>query len=380
LTPGTSTRAGPTGFSSSRQTSLFEGDFDASWEIDVFGGNRRAIESAGYELEAQVDARRFALVSLTAEVARDYVLLRGYQDQLKLTESNAKSEQDTLELTQSRFKAGLVSDLDVAQAQASVATTVAQEPALEILIEQSIHAISILLGEEPMALTTELSQQKPIPPVPTDIPVGIPSDLLRRRPDVREAERLLAESNANIGVAVANLFPKFSLTGTLGQESSRFGLIARDASSIWSIGPTVSWQILDYNQLQSEVRVTNAEQQQALYSYRQTVLQSFGDVEDALVAYAQDRVRTKAINDEVVADQRAVDLSIQLYQRGLGDFLNVLTAQRSLYAAQSDLSVSQSSVATDVVALYKALGGGWNEQEEEQFNKFEDPKIPVAMK
>ena len=229
-----------------------------------------------------------------------------------------------------------------------------------------------------MALTSELITDKPIPPVPTEIPVGLPSDLLRRRPDVRESERLLAESTANIGVAVANLFPKFSLTGSLGQESSRLGLIARDSSNIWSIGPSVSWQLLDYNQLRSEVRVTNAEQQQALYSYRQTVLQSFGEVEDALVAYAQDQVRGKALNDEVVADQRAVDLSTQLYQRGLGDFLNVLTAERSLYTAQSDLSVSQSSVATDLVALYKALGGGWNEQDEEDFKKFEDPKIPVC--
>jgi NodT family efflux transporter outer membrane factor (OMF) lipoprotein len=368
------------GSSFSRRSNLFKGTFDSSWEIDVFGGNRRAIESAGYDLEAQIDARRYALVTLTAEVANDYCLLRGYQTQLKLTKDNAKSEQDTLQLTQSRFKAGLVSDLDVAQAEASVATTIAQEPALEILIKQRIHAISILLGEQPMALADELGTSQPVPPIPTEIPVGLPSDLLRRRPDVRESERLLAESTANIGVAVANLFPKFSLTGSLGQESSRLGLIARDASNIWSIGPSMSWQILDYNQLQSEVRVTNAEQQEALYSYRQTVLQSFSDVEDALVAYAQDQVRSKAINDEVVADQRAVDLSIQLYQRGLGDFLNVLTAQRSLYTAQSDLSVSESSVSTDLVALYKALGGGWDEHDEENFKKFEDPKIPVAMR
>ncbi len=371
--------AGTSAASVGRRSNVFSGSFDSSWEIDVFGGNRRAIESAGYDLEAQVDARRYALVTLTSDVAEDYTLLRGYQAQLKLTKDNAKSEQDTLELTKSRFNAGLVSDLDVAQAQASVATTVAQEPTLEIEIKQEMHAISILLGEEPMALVAELTVEKPIPVVPAEIPVGLPSDLLRRRPDVRQSERLLAESTANIGVAVANLFPKFSLTGSLGQESSRLGLIARDASNVWSIGPSMSWQLLDFNQLRSEVRVTNAEQQEALYSYRQTVLQSFGEVEDALVAYAQDQVRGKALNDEVLADQRAVDLSTQLYQRGLGDFLNVLTAERSLYTAQSDLSVSQSSVATDLVALYKALGGGWNEKDEENFKKFEDPKIPVAM-
>lgn len=362
-----------------RRSNVFQGTLDAGWEIDVFGGNARAIQEAGFNLEAQVDARRYALVTLTAEVAGDYVLLRGFQLQLKLTKDNAKSEQDTLELTKSRFNAGLVSDLDVAQAQASVAETVAEEPALEIQIRQTIHAISILLGEPPMALASELEETKPIPPSPAEVPVGLPSELLRNRPDVMQAERQLAASTANIGVAVANLFPKFSLTGTFGQESGRLGLIARDASSIWSIGPTVSWQILDYNQLQSQVRVTNAQQAEALYAYRQTVLQSFSDVENALVAYAQDQVRTKAINDEVDANQRAVTLSTQLYERGLGDFLNVLTAERSLYSAQSDQAVSQSNVATDLVQLYKALGGGWDPKDEKEYEKFEDPKLAAPV-
>jgi outer membrane protein, multidrug efflux system len=377
-TGGTGT--GTTGIAtSSRRASVFQGTLDAGWEIDVFGGNARGIQGAGFNLEAQVDARRFALVTLTSEVAGDYVLLRGFQLQLKLTKDNAESERQTLKLTQSRFSAGLVSDLDVAQAEASVAETVAEEPALEIDIRQQIHAISILLGEEPMALMKELEAVKPIPPSPPEIPVGMPSELLRNRPDVMQAERTLANSTANIGVAVANLFPKFSLTGTLGQESGRLGLIARDGSSIWSIGPTVSWQILDYNQLQSEVRVTNAQQAQALYAYRQTVLQSFSDVENALVAYAEDQVRTRAINDEVVANQRAVNLSTQLYERGLGDFLNVLTAERSLYTAQNDQAISQSNVATDLVALYKALGGGWDRDDEKKYDKFEDPRTPAPV-
>ena len=302
----------------SRRTNVFTGTLDSSWEIDIFGGNRRLIESGEYALEASVDARRYALVTLTAEVAGDYVALRGYQLQLKLTKDNAKSEQDTLDLTKSRFNAGLVSDLDVAQAQASVAQTVAQEPALEIQIRQAIHAISILLGQEPMALMKELESFKDIPPSPAEIPVGLPSELLRNRPDVMQAERQLGVETANIGVAVADLFPKFSLTGQIGQESARLGLIARGGSSIWSIGPTMSWQILDYYQLQSQVRVTNAQQAQALYAYRQTVLQSFADVENALVAYAQDQIRTRAIDDEVTANQRAVTLSQQLYERGSG--------------------------------------------------------------
>jgi NodT family efflux transporter outer membrane factor (OMF) lipoprotein len=371
--------AGFTGSSLGRQTSLYQGGFDAGWEIDVFGGNRRAIEAASDNLESQVDARRNTLVTLVAEVARDYVLLRGYQEQLKLTQSNVKSEQDTLELTKSRFNAGLVSDLDVAQAQASVATTLAEEPSLQIEIRQTIHALSLLLAQEPMALSSELSIDKPIPPVPSEVPVGLPSELIRRRPDVRQAERALAAATATIGVNVANLFPKFNLVGSAAQSSYHFSVIARDEASIWSIGPTVTWQILDYYQLQSQVRVANAEQEQALLAYKQTVLQSLTDVEDALVAYAQDQIRERALQDEENANQRAVDLSTQLYQRGLGDFLNVLTAERNLYTAQSDLSVSRSNVATDLVQLYKALGGGWDPKNEKEFQKFEDPRIPATQ-
>jgi NodT family efflux transporter outer membrane factor (OMF) lipoprotein len=366
-------------FSAPRKTELYQSSFDAGWEIDVFGGNRRRIESANATLEAEIDARQNVLVSLTAEVALDYVLLRSYQLQLNLTKQNVASEQKTLELTKDRYGAGLVTDLDVAQAQTSVATTLAQEPLLEIDIKQTIHAISILLGQEPMALEGELSVQKACPPIPSEIPVGMPSDLLRRRPDVRQAERELAASTANIGVAVSDLFPKISLTGSFGQQTSRVGLIARDASSIWSIGPTVSWQILDYNQLQSQVRVANAQQQQALYAYRQTVLLSFRDVEDALVAYVQDQIRSRALNDELVSSQRSFDLATQLYQRGLGDFLNVQTAERGLYTAQLDLAISQSRVATDLVQLYKALGGGWSEEDEPRFAKIEDPSLSVNV-
>ena len=385
-TGGTSGTGGTTGGSAGlvsgvgrRQSNLYQAGFDAGWEIDVFGGNRRAIEAAEDDIAVQVNARRFALVTLTAEVARDYTLLRGYQLQLGYANSNLASEKSTLELTRSRFRAGLTSDLDVAQAEASVAQTAASIPTLEIQIKQDVHAIGILLGLDPMALAAELGKDAPIPVTPSEVPVGLPSELLRRRPDVRQAERLLAEDTANIGVAVADLFPKFSLTGSVAQQSQRFGLIARDASTIWSFGPSISWQILDYNQLQSRVRVTNAIQAQSLYAYHQIVLQSFSDVEDALVAYAQDQVRQKALQDEVSANQRAVDLSTQLYTRGLGDFLNVLTAQRALFSAQNDLAIGGTNVATDLVQLYKALGGGWDEADEQQFQRNEKATLPIAM-
>ena len=390
-TGGTSSGTGTTGGSAGgnnttvtsgltkRQIDLYQAGFDAGWEVDIFGGLRREIEAAEYDLELQVDARRNALVTLTAEVGRDYVLLRGYQLQLQFANSNLASEKSTLELTRSRFRAGLTSDLDVAQAEASVAQTAASIPSLEIQIKQTIHALGVLIGEPPMTLAAELGKDRPIPVTPSEVPVGLPSELLRRRPDVRQAERQLAENTALIGVAVANLFPKFRLTGSVGQENTRFGLIARDQSTIWSFGPQIDWQILSYTQLRDEIRVSNAQQAQSLYAYHQVVLQSFADVEDALVAYAQDQVRQKALDDEVSANQRAVDLSTQLYERGLGDFLNVLTAQRALFAAQNDQATGRSNVATDLVQLYKALGGGWDENDEDQFRRNENPGLPISQ-
>jgi NodT family efflux transporter outer membrane factor (OMF) lipoprotein len=363
----------------STQRELWDAHFDANWEIDVFGGTRRSVEAASSDLEAQVNARRFVLVTVTAEVARDYITLRGVQRQLDLTFSNLKTQQDSLDLTRSRFKAGLNSDLDVARAQAQVATTAAQIPVLETQIKQTIHQLGILLGQEPMALAEELGKTAPLPPAPSEVPVGLPSELLRRRPDVRQAERQLEASTARIGVAVAELFPKFSLTGSLGQQAGQFRLLPRTDSTYYSFGPTVSWRIFDANQLINEVRVANAQQEASLINYKRTVLQSFSDVEDALVAYAQDQNRTKALADSVSANQRAVDLSNQLYTRGLGDFLNVLDAERQLFAAQTDLAASQTAVDTDLVQLYKALGGGWDEEHEEQFQKHEDPKQKVAM-
>ncbi len=378
-TTGTGTGTSIGALSTSRRRELYQAGFDANWELDVFGGERRAIESASASLEAMVDARRNVLVTVTAEVARDYIQLRGLQQQLSLTFNNLKTQQDTLDLTRSRFNAGLTSDLDVARAQAQVATTAAQVPTLEIQIKQTMHAIAILLGQEPMSLAAELGKESPIPPSPSEVPIGLPSELLRRRPDVRQAERQLAASTANIGVAVAQLFPRFSLTGTFGQQSSRLGYIALGSSTFWSFGPAVNWRIFDANQLRDEVRVANAEQEQALLSYQHTVLQSFSDVEDALVAFAQDQNRTRALQDSVSANQRAVDLSNELYKRGLGDFLNVLDAERQLYSAQNDLASSETAVGSDLIQLYKALGGGWDESHEKEFQKHEDPAQKVAM-
>ena len=225
----------------------------------------------------------------------DYILLRGLQQQLALTYDNLKSQEDTLELTKSRFNAGLTSDLDVANAEAQVATTAAEVPTLEIQIRQTMHQLAILLGQEPMALSLELGKKGIIPPSPSEIPVGIPSELLRRRPDVRQAERSLQSATANIGVAVAELFPRFSLTGTLGQESGKFSLIARADSTYWSIGPSVTWRILDFGNLRNQIRVTNLLQEQALLTYKgRRCFRALAMLRTRLVAYAEDQKGTRA--------------------------------------------------------------------------------------
>jgi multidrug efflux system outer membrane protein len=349
-----------TGFAIPGHLEVYQAGFDASWEIDVFGGIRRTIEASDADLAATEEARRDALVTLLGDVARNYIEVRGKQRQLKVANDNVRSQNDTLELTQSRYKAGLATDLDVARAQAQVNSTESAIPTLETSLKQSIHRLGVLLGEPPEALLEELSKEGPIPPPVTNaVPVGLPSELLRRRPDVRRAERQFAAATARIGVATADLFPRFSLTGTLGLESQKFKDLARGDSFFWNIGPSVSWPILDAGKITSNIRVQKARQEEALLQYKNTVLTSLEDVENALTGYEQEQIREQSLSHAVDANQRAVQLATLLYKKGLADFLNVLDAQRDLFASQDQLIQSQQNVSADLVALYKALGGGW---------------------
>jgi multidrug efflux system outer membrane protein len=346
-----------------QQLQLYQAGFDASWEIDIFGGLRRSVEAAGADVQAQEESRRDTMVTLLGDVARNYVQVRGIQRQIHIANDNIKSQQDTLELTRSRFKAGLATDLDVARAEAQVNTTEAAVPTLRISLKQSIHALGVLLGQPPESLLEELSTEAPIPAVPASVPVGLPSDLLRRRPDVRRAERQLASSTARIGVATADLFPKFSLTGALGLESQELRNLPRGDSLFWDIGPTVSWPIFDAGKIQSNIRIQNERQREAVIQYRQAVLTSLEDVENAMTAYQQEQIRRHSLAVAVDANQRAVQLSTLLYTKGLADFLNVLDAQRDLFASQDQLVQSEQNVSANLVALYKALGGGWETEE-----------------
>jgi multidrug efflux system outer membrane protein len=338
---------------------LYEADFDASWEIDVFGGTRRAVEAAGAEVAAAEFNRRDVLVSLLAEVARNYIEARGLQQRLTIAGQNAAAQRDALNITRDRYRQGLTSDLDVQQAAALLSATEAQIPALEILLKASIHRLGVLLGQPPGALLTELSSAAPVPALPPEVPVDLPADLLRRRPDVRRAERELAAATARIGVAVADLFPKFSLTGVAGLQSVSASDWFTGSSRLWTVGPTMQWRIFEAGRIRANVRVQTARQQQALAHYEQTVLNSFEEVENALVAYANEQVRFRSLEATVDADRNAVAMARDLYQNGLADFLRVLDAQRSLYQAEDELAQSRLTMSLNLVALYKALGGGW---------------------
>ena len=341
------------------RTNLYQAGFDAGWEIDIFGGTRRAIESAQYSFEAQIDARRNALVTLLSEVARNYIALRGFQHELAIVRNNVAAQQDTLRLTRSKFEAGIGTDLDVAQIEALVSSTESQIPTLETQIQQSIHRLAVLLDQPIEVLEHELASPAPLPSGPANIPPGLPSDLLRRRPDVRQAERQVAAATANIGVAVADLFPKFNLTGSLGLESLSLKTFANSASEFWSFGPSIQWKIFSAGQVQANIHVQEARQQEALIQYRQAVIQAFSDVEDALAAYTQEQARREALRRSVAANRRAVEMARQLNRAGVVDFLNVLTSEQSLYQSEDQLAQSEQTVSTNLIALYKALGGGW---------------------
>jgi multidrug efflux system outer membrane protein len=338
---------------------FFQAGFDASYEIDVFGGIRRNAEASQADLEAQLDNRRSVLVTLVSEVAEDYMALRGAQRDLAIAKENINTQQQTVELTQSRFRAGIASDLDVAQAQAQLETTTATLPTFQTAEQQDIHALSVLMGQTPLALEGELTQPEPIPPPPPAVPDGLPSDLLRRRPDVREAERNLAAASARVGVAVADLFPRFSLTGSFGYESTELKRWFTPANQFWNFGPTMSWPIFDGGQIRANIRAANAVEEQNLIMYRQTVLDAMQDVENALVAYNNELVREQALRKAVESNIRALGLAQQLYTKGLVDFLYLLDTQATLFTAEDSLVQSQQTVSTDLVALYKALGGGW---------------------
>jgi multidrug efflux system outer membrane protein len=348
---------------------LYQMGFDASWELDIWGQVRREVEAAGDNIDAAVENRRNVLVSLLGEVATTYIQYRGFQRELAIANENIGVQKYTLGITQQKATAGLTgtTQLEVSQAQALVYSTEAQVPALEQDMKQTAHKLAVLLGESPDALLADLATTKPIPDarIP-DVPMGLPSDLLRRRPDIRNSERLLALSTANIGVAVADLFPQVTLSGAFGIDSSTFSGVTNYGNRSWSIGPAISWPIIDWGRIRSNIQVQNAIQEQAYLTYQETVLNALQEVEDSAVAYSREQVRRKSLSDAVEADKIAVNLATQRYNAGLTDFLSVLVTEQNLFSAEDALVQSEETVSANLVALYKALGGGWEPVERQQ--------------
>ena len=339
---------------------IYLAGFDARWEIDVFGGVRRSVEAATARLEASVEDLRGTLVTLLGEVARNYVELRANQDQIRIAQRNVQAQQQTVEVTRERYRLGLTSYLDVVQAEAQKTATESNVPTLEAAVKQSVHRLGVLLGSEPKALQTELSAPRPLPRPDRVTAIGLPSELLLRRPDLRWAERQLAAASADIGVATAALYPRFDLTLGLGLQSNSAARFAEASSRYWSIIPGVSLPLFDAGSTRATITASEAAYDEALADYRSALNNALQDVENALVSYYAEQVRRGILIDTVRANEEAVALANERYRRGLTSFLDVLTAENSLYGAQRGLSQSEANLLTSLVSLYKALGGGWS--------------------
>lgn len=338
---------------------LFQGGLDASWELDLWGRVRRSIESADAQLMASEEARRAALISTTAEVARSYLALRNTQAQLAIARANLATARESAGLTDARSRGGLATDLDVATARSQQENTAAALPLLEQQEAQGVNAIGLLLALPPAALAAELLPPRPVPPVPPTVPVGLPSELARRRPDIRQAEAQLHAATADIGVAEADFYPRITLTGSVSLQSSQIKTLFNVASGAYAFGPSLTIPIFDGARIRRTVELRQAQQQEAAIQYQRVVLQAFTEVDNALVAYAAEQRRRVSLQAQATQARRALGLAQSRYRQGVSDFLEVLTAQRTVLAAEQQLADSQATVSENLVALYKALGGGW---------------------
>ena len=340
----------------------------ASWEIDFWGKFRRGIESADAAYLASIAAFDQALVLLTASVASSYTVIRTTEEQLRIAEQNLKIQQRSYDIAEVLYRNGASSELDMQQAETLLLATRATLPALESTLRQARNALSTLLGQPTGSVKDMLTGHKGIPALPDHVAVGIPADMLRRRPDVRQAELNAMARNAQVGLAEADLYPSFSLTGSIGLSAggpgdSNFGdLFSADALT-WSIGPSFVWPFLNYGRIKNNVRVQDARLQQALVAYRETALQAGREAEDAMAAFIGSREQTALLAETVKSAERSNALSTLRYQEGFSDYQRVLNAQQSLFTQQQRYVGTQGDAVLNLVALYKALGGGWENQD-----------------
>jgi len=342
-----------------RSFDLWSTGFDAAWEIDIWGRFRRAIQAADADLDATIENYDAILVTLVGDVAATYVQLRTFERQLELARQNVKIQQGSLRIAEVRFRNGAVTDLDVQQAKSNVAQTAALIPAFEQGIRQTQNALCILLGIPPRDLTDRIGVQPKIPTAPTRIAVGIPADLLRRRPDVRHAERLLASQSARIGIAETDLYPRLTISGNIGVQATEFNELFTSRSFTGAVMPGFNWNILNYGRIRNNIRVQQARFDQLALRYQNTVLAANQEVENGLVAFFREQEKAAHLAESAQAAERSVELVMVQYRDGAVDFNRVFNLQELLVRQQDALAASRGRIATNLVAVYKALGGGW---------------------
>lgn len=342
---------------------LFQVGFDASWEIDIFGGRQREAQAALAREQASIESYHDAMISVIAEIARNYVELRGAQRQLAVARKNSDIQEKTLFLVKVRLDAAISSDLEVAQAKAQLERTLATLPPLSALIRGSAYRLAVLTGQPPDSLLHELLSTAPLPNPPDVVPVGLPSDLLLRRPDIRRAENELRAATEDTAAAKADLFPRFFLTGAANPQSARFTDLFTANSFAWSLGPSISWPVFQGGRITANINAFESRRDEALARYRQSVLKATQEVETSLVDYAESRVEREQLAQSLESQSRAVVLAKARYGSGTKDFFTVLDSERQLREVENSLAVNETQVMVNLISLYKALGGGWESPE-----------------
>ena len=339
---------------------IFQYGADASWELDLWGRVRRSLESADAAVTVSAETQRDVLVSIVAELARDYVNLRGVQDSLGITRENLDTARETVRLTRLRSQGGLATDLEIASTEAQVAETEAELPPLEQQEAALINAIGFLLGQPPGSLAELRVAQKP-PLAPVHVPVGLPSELARRRPDIRQADARLHGATADIGTATADFYPRVTLSGSFAFQALQFRDLGDFASRTYGFGPSVSVPIFDGGKLRSTLQLRQLQQKEAAINFQRVVIQAWREIDDAMQSYDAEQRRAASIATQVASSRRALGLARARYTQGLSDYLQVLIAQRNLLVAQANLARSLATTNVNLVSLYRALGGGWEQ-------------------
>ncbi|MFP4035212.1 MAG: efflux transporter outer membrane subunit, partial [Desulfovermiculus sp.] len=335
---------------------------EAGWELDLFGRIRRKVQASTADYQASREERTDVMISMYSQLASTYVDIRTLQTRLRTAQANIQSQEEILSLTKSRYKHGLATGLDVAQAEMVLANTRAAVPPLRIELQQSMNAMDVLLGSQPGTARQFLDGQGSIPLPPESVGSGVPADILRQRPDIRKAERELAAQTARIGMAEALLYPRLSLNGSFNYTAADLDDIFTSAARTFLFGPTLSWNVFNAGKTRARIEMEEARAEQALLAYRLTVLQALSEVESAMTGYREQKKRLDSLHNAVLASRKSLHMAEKLYKDGLADFQNVLDAQRSLYSAEDQMDTAKGNAALFMVTLYKALGGGWNSE------------------